>query len=83
MRNAEAEIGYYADDNEATTLLEEINRLYRTLSPENYFQAVEEIIDQARESLTAIPDPVERQRARRRYREVVEFAVDLVYGPHP
>ncbi|HUT53046.1 MAG TPA: hypothetical protein VM658_06620 [bacterium] len=79
MRKAEARSGSVAAIP-PNSLIQELSHLYRTLPPENYFQAVEDFIDQARLRLGAVPDPEERERLREEYREAVNFAMDLACG---
>lgn len=81
MRNAVArsEVST-AEQAGPDSLLQELNHLFHTLSPESYFRAVESFIDQARLSLVEVDDPAERERLRERYRAAVEFALDLACG---
>ncbi len=79
MRKAEARSGRVAAVP-PNPLIQELVHLHQTLPLENYFQAVEDFIDQARLSLGAVPDPEERERLREEYSAAINFAMDLACG---
>jgi hypothetical protein len=81
MQNAEAiQAESAAEDVRFKVLENEFKNLYSTLSLESFFQTLEEFIDRSRKSLESVNDPAERERLRKKYRGVIEFAMDMALG---
>jgi len=74
MRKAEAVEGA---DERLREILEQVNQMADTLSPESYFQVLEGLVDSARFYLRKIDDPDLRRELREMYRQVIGYAFDL------
>lgn len=80
MRNAAARKRETAEESGFENLLQELWRLHKTLTLENYLQVLDNFADNARNSLAKIQDKRKREHLREQYRRVIEFAVDLACG---
>jgi hypothetical protein len=74
MRKAEAQ---ERADERLREILEQVNQMADTLSPESYFQVLEGLVDSARLYLRKIEDPDLRRDLREMYRQVISYAFEL------
>ncbi len=59
-------------------LFETVHRVYKTNSLETYFRFLDEFVEAARQSLSSLQSGEKRERLEEQYRQVIEYAVDLV-----
>ncbi len=57
--------------------MEQINRLALKMDAEQFFDFLENFIDQAREILNQIPDPKLKASLRESYEMVIDYALEL------
>ncbi len=78
MRNQAEERDWQEDRLQA--IYENIRHMHGTLSAEDYFNALEGMIDDARQTIQAIEDPSAKEDYRDFYSQVIDYAMNLKLG---
>ncbi len=76
MRKAETGVEAVIDPG-FEVLFQQVHHIYKTNSLGTYFRFLDELVDAARKSLSALEEDDKREHLQQQYRQVIEYALDL------